>query len=58
MEMISIFEICIKMKSKMSKDLKKVFKNHFLVESEKIKVMKNQKFKLENIMFDKDAVIF
>lgn len=46
MEMISIFEICIKMKSKMSKDLKKVFKNHFLVESEKIKVMKNQKFKL------------
>lgn len=58
MSLVSLYEICIKMKSQISKNVIKIFKDFPLIESEKIKMLKNQKFKMERVLFENEAVIF
>lgn len=58
MEMLSLYELCIKMKGKISKEIVRTFKNYSRIDNEKIKILKNQTFKLDHLMFEKDSVIF
>lgn len=58
MSLVSLYEICIKMKSQISKNVIKIFKDFPLIESEKIKILKNQKFKMERVLFENEAVVF
>lgn len=55
---VCLYEIFIKIKSKVPEPIKEALRNYSYIRNEELKVMKKQKFKIESLMFEKVCVMF